>query len=235
MPLKSSKRLNCCSPASFSVCGHQVVDDRLGVDLLLDVDRHHGDGQVLAVLLVLAVPHELRVERRVAGVEHRLRGLLIVGDEVAQLLGGDVRPLVLVADRLDLGLGGRFLPGHQGFDSCWLDQKSSGSQIVQAGSPDILGRDRPDHVELHFVVAMDDPVPRADDLAPWDLASELAETRGKTLWPASPITRNSHEPPRTGTVRRGRGPPVTYPPTNRLNRRHDNDDVEALMQGSAYP
>jgi hypothetical protein len=71
----------------------------------------------VAFLLVLGPPDELRVERLVARINHCLWGLLIVGDEVAQLFGRDVCPLVLVADRLDLGLGGRFLPCHQVFDS----------------------------------------------------------------------------------------------------------------------
>ena len=42
----------------------QVLDDGLRMNLLLDVDRHDGDGEVFAVLLVLALPDELRVERR---------------------------------------------------------------------------------------------------------------------------------------------------------------------------
>ena len=46
----------------------QVLDDDLGDDLLLDVDRRRVDHQVLAVLLVLPAPDELRVEVGVAGV-----------------------------------------------------------------------------------------------------------------------------------------------------------------------
>ena len=79
----------------------RCVDDRLRVNLLLDVDRHDGDGEVFAVLLVLALPDQLRIERRVARIEHRLRGQFLVGHEVAQFLGGDVRALVLVADGFD--------------------------------------------------------------------------------------------------------------------------------------
>ena len=89
-----------------------VVDDRLRVNLLLDVDRHDGDGEVFAVLLVLALPDELRIERRIARVEHRLRRVFVVGHEVAQFLGGDVRALVLVADGFDgrgAALDGSFL------------------------------------------------------------------------------------------------------------------------------
>ena len=70
-----------------------------------------GTAKVFAVLLVLALPDKLRIERRVAGIEHGLRGLLLLGHEVAQFLGGDVLPLVLVADGLDAsGVGFRFWP-----------------------------------------------------------------------------------------------------------------------------
>ncbi len=69
-------------------------------------DGHDGHGQVLAVLLVHAAPDELRIERRVAGIEHGPRRQLLVGHKVAQLLGRNIRPLVLVADGLDLGAGG---------------------------------------------------------------------------------------------------------------------------------
>ena len=71
------------------------------MNLLLDVDRHDGDSEVFAVLLVLALPDQLRVERRIARVEHGLGREFFVGHEVAQFLGGDVGALVLVADGLD--------------------------------------------------------------------------------------------------------------------------------------
>jgi len=67
MPLKSLKRLNWRSPALIWV-GHQVVDDRLGMDFLLDVDRHHGNGQSWRSCFVLAPPDELRIERLVARI-----------------------------------------------------------------------------------------------------------------------------------------------------------------------
>ena len=107
--MKSAKR-SSCGVAGLLDAG-QVVDDRLRVNLLLDVDGHDGDGQVFPVLLVLALPDELRIERRVARIEHGLGGLLLLGHEVAQFLGGDVFALVLVADGLDGGggiLGSRF-------------------------------------------------------------------------------------------------------------------------------
>src|ERR1041385_1932419 len=78
-----------------------VLDQRLWVDLLLDVDRHHEHCQVLLILLLLSLPHQLRIERGIAGVQQRLRSGLVLLDETAQLLGRDVHPLVLVADDLD--------------------------------------------------------------------------------------------------------------------------------------
>ena len=83
----------------------RVLDDRLRLNLLLDVDRHDGHGEVFAVLLVLALPDQLRVERRIARVEHGLGASFFVGHEVAQFLGGDVRALVLVADGFDFRSG----------------------------------------------------------------------------------------------------------------------------------
>jgi hypothetical protein len=61
----------------------QRVDDRLRVNLLLDVNRHYGNGEVLAVLFVLALPDQLRIEGRIAHVEHGLGGVLVLGHEVA--------------------------------------------------------------------------------------------------------------------------------------------------------
>ena len=83
----------------------QRVDDRLRVNLLLDVDRHHGNGEVFAVLLVLALPDQLRIERGIARVEHRLGCQFFIGHKVAQLLCGNVGALVLMADGFNFLLG----------------------------------------------------------------------------------------------------------------------------------
>ena len=83
----------------------KVAHDGVRVNLLLDVDRNDRDGQVLAVLVVLTLPHKLRVERRVTGIKHRLRRPLIIGHEVAKLLRRDVRPLLFVPDGVDFLLG----------------------------------------------------------------------------------------------------------------------------------
>jgi hypothetical protein len=73
----------------------QRRDDRLRLDLLLDVYRHHRHGERLGILLVLATPDKLRVKRGVSGVEHGLRSSTVGCDEVAQLFGRDVGAAVL--------------------------------------------------------------------------------------------------------------------------------------------
>jgi hypothetical protein len=79
----------------------EVFDDGLRMDLLLNVDRDGGDFQGLAVLLVFAAPNQLRIEVGVAGIAHGEGSFLLLGHEVSQLFGRDVRPLVLVPDGLD--------------------------------------------------------------------------------------------------------------------------------------
>ena len=82
----------------------QVLDERLRMHLLLDVDRNDGHLERARILLVLPFPHELRIERRIARIAHRLRRLLVFRDEVAQLLGRNVDARIfLVANRRDLG------------------------------------------------------------------------------------------------------------------------------------
>lgn len=80
-----------------------LLDDRLRMNLLLDVDWHRRDFERLLILLILALPNQLRVERRIAGIEQTrefngLRALLIVSHEVPQLFGGNIRALVFVLD-----------------------------------------------------------------------------------------------------------------------------------------
>src|SRR5581483_11497867 len=59
------------------------------------------------VQVVLALPHELRVEGWVAGIEEALGLLYRRGDEVVCVGGREVRPLVGVDDRLHRGRPGR--------------------------------------------------------------------------------------------------------------------------------
>src|SRR5208337_4602412 len=65
-------------------------DNDAGLDDFLNVDRHDVDFERFPVLFILALPDELRVERRVAGIEHLRRLRFILGHEVPQLLGRDV-------------------------------------------------------------------------------------------------------------------------------------------------
>src|SRR3972149_6027817 len=58
--------------------GAELLDERARVDRLGDVDRDGGHLEVVAVLLVLALPDELRVEGRVTRVAHE-RGSLLLG------------------------------------------------------------------------------------------------------------------------------------------------------------
>jgi hypothetical protein len=94
----------------------QILDQSLGVDLFLDVNRHHVHGKVFRVLFILTLPNKLRVKRWVPWIKQRLRGLLVLRHEAAQFLGRNVGPLILVRNRFDFdGLfGGRLLWRHGG-------------------------------------------------------------------------------------------------------------------------
>jgi hypothetical protein len=76
-PLKSANMSNC-APGPGRLPGalaQQVVDQHLGVDLLLDVERRGVDDEVRPVLLILAAPDQLRVQVAVAPlVGHAHRG-----------------------------------------------------------------------------------------------------------------------------------------------------------------
>ena len=63
--------------------GSQVVDQRLRVNLLLDVDRHGGDFERGLIELVLPFPDELRIERRIARIKHALGMQLVLLGERA--------------------------------------------------------------------------------------------------------------------------------------------------------
>ena len=112
-PLKSSKQVHAVLVALGGLlrvllvalaATLQVVDEHLGVHLLLDVERRRLHDEVGEVLLVLAAPDELRVEVAVAALVRHLDGAaVVVLHRRAVLGGGDVGPLRLVVDeRLDL-------------------------------------------------------------------------------------------------------------------------------------
>jgi hypothetical protein len=75
----------------------QVVDQHLGVHLLLDVERRRVDDEIAPVLLVLAAPDQLRVQVGIARVANLLRLLLFSRlDERLLLRRRDVLALGLV-------------------------------------------------------------------------------------------------------------------------------------------
>ncbi len=114
MPLKSAKRSVCevCRLVAFRLAcclPQQVVNQHLGMDLLLDVERRRMDHQIGPVLLVLAAPDELRVEVAVAAlVGHADRALLLLLHHRLEFGRGNVLALGLVVlERLD-GLAAAF-------------------------------------------------------------------------------------------------------------------------------
>ncbi len=93
-----------CRKGNWLSRSHRRHHSRQRVDRLLDVDRDGGHLQVVAVLLVLALPNELRVERGVAWVSHCRGPLLFGAGEQLKLGGGDVGATVRQARvRADLG------------------------------------------------------------------------------------------------------------------------------------
>lgn len=81
----------------------QVVDQHLRVHLLLDVERRRGHHEVRPVLLVLAAPHELRIEVAIAPlIGDADRRLVRLRHHALELRRGDVLARgVRVRERLD--------------------------------------------------------------------------------------------------------------------------------------
>ena len=94
---------------------HQVGDERLGVDLLLDVERRHVDHQVGQVLLVLAPPYQLGIQVPVAALVGLAQGrFLLLLHHGLVLGGGNVGARVfLVAEGFD-GAFTAAVPGPSG-------------------------------------------------------------------------------------------------------------------------
>ena len=117
MPLKSANRSAVSLPGfvlALARLAQQVVDQHLGVDLLLDVERRGVDDEIAPVLLILAAPDELRIEVAVAAlIGHADRALLILLQHGLIFGRRDVLPLRLVVlERFD-GLGGGLFFGHR--------------------------------------------------------------------------------------------------------------------------
>ena len=80
----------------------QILDQHPRVDLLLDVDRRRIGHQIPIGDVVLAGPHQLRIQGRVAREPRLADGLQVLGPEVVDSLGrGQVGPLVAVDDGFD--------------------------------------------------------------------------------------------------------------------------------------
>src|SRR6266699_2404183 len=90
----------------------QVIDEHLGDDLFLDVERRSVNNEVAPVLFILAAPDELGIEVGVARVADLFRGLLLLFQHGLKLRRWDVLSLSLVMlERLD-GLSGSGFLGH---------------------------------------------------------------------------------------------------------------------------
>ena len=115
MPLKSAKRSGVSCPASCWLSlrsAQQIVDQRLGVDLLLDVERRRVDDEVAPVLLILPAPDELGIEVGVARVAESFRFPLLFLHHRLVFGRGDIFSFgLVVAKRLD-GLSKFDLPSH---------------------------------------------------------------------------------------------------------------------------
>ncbi len=79
----------------------KLVDQRLGVHLLLDVERRRRHHQIAPILLVLAAPDELRIEVAIAPLPgHPQRALLLLFHQRLVLGGGDVLARVVAVLQL---------------------------------------------------------------------------------------------------------------------------------------
>ena len=109
MPLKSAKEVRLGTgllrPGLLRL-PDQVVDQDLGLHLLLDVEGRGMDDEVRPVLLVLAAPDELGVEVPVAA------GLFVGKPGGASFIGDPDRGLLLLAhDGVEFGRGDVLAPG----------------------------------------------------------------------------------------------------------------------------
>src|SRR4051812_45946669 len=108
----------------------EILDERLRMDLLVDVYRDAQRLQVGQILGVLPAPHELWVRCSIPTAApprelDRRRRLVVLADEPTQLIRGDVRSLVAMRQGIDRLV--RSVSRHQATTS--TDQ-SSDSRIV---------------------------------------------------------------------------------------------------------
>jgi hypothetical protein len=117
MPLKSAKRSGVSIPSSNSLLrlAQQVIDERLGMHLFLNVEGRSMDNEIAPVLLIFSPPDKLRIEVGVARVTKFLRFPLLILHHGLMLGGGDILPLLIgVVEGLDGFGGGGFLLGRHG-------------------------------------------------------------------------------------------------------------------------
>ena len=83
----------------------QIADQRLGIQLFLNVNRHSLNAQRRAVLLILPAPDQLRVQVRVAWIELGFSPRFLLRHQRRSLRSGDIlaRDIGGMDDRLHLG------------------------------------------------------------------------------------------------------------------------------------
>ena len=110
----------------------QVVDQRLGVDFFLDVERRRVDDQLAPVLLVLAAPDQLRVQVGVARVAHLPGGDVLLRGNGLLLDRGDVlAPGLVVGEGFDVF--GAELGGHGKWGVCVGGRSDAGQRKPMGG------------------------------------------------------------------------------------------------------
>lgn len=82
----------------------EFLDNGGGTDLLLDVDGNGRNRQLLPILLILPLPHQLRVQGRVARIQRIIRPILLMNKEIPILNRRIILPLVLVFGVVDAHL-----------------------------------------------------------------------------------------------------------------------------------
>ena len=87
---------------SFLALAQEVINERLGMHLLLNVERRGVDDEVAPVLLILPTPDELGIEVGIARIPHLARLLMLPLHDGLLLGAGDVLALVVgVLDGID--------------------------------------------------------------------------------------------------------------------------------------
>ena len=96
-----------CLVGAFTGFPQQVINQRLGMHLLLNIERRRMNHQIAPVLPILTAPDQLRIEVGIAGVTHLFRILLFGLQHRLIFCRRDIPALgVVVLECLDgLGIG----------------------------------------------------------------------------------------------------------------------------------